>query len=1156
VSTNTNTNIVTYSSELMQTYQQAEIMAPDGQFEALQTTTGLSLLFSQSSAGVLNLVQEQPGTAAGWVRNDLSSAQIAKDFPGQTGIVVKTFAVSQDLADGSISLAMVVSDAKNDHLYLSLGNSAADLSWANAPAWTAYPFDNPNVTLSAVQIVGTWISDAADAEYIMVDVVRSPGSQPQLVSRFYIDPKKQKGYAWCQHDLPIDLQADQYETCPGRQAGAYSVEGLYTAGQVDGSAQFIFTPLYNAFNPQTPPSPVRLNLPGGLVPDAIASCRNADNSTDLYVAAAGALYYFASTNQKDQATGVQILANPLLNGVRKLYACTDSKSIAVWGLDGSDQIFYTDCTPGQQASGPWSLPLPIMTGVDLVSPYVNRANSANCFFASNGTDLFRLVQSPDTTIWAQQQITLPPLTVQTPARQFASYTTRLQVADASGQPVAGAPLQLSVVSRAAFLINNLYYVLDTLPVSVNTDNFGSITIIECANGLNATRLKVADGAGTSIEINPMEKPMNKVFQLNSASNLQSAQIVNSDESTQPLVGANVPSSSLQAAAQSISALQSVQTSLSGGSGGAAGSGSQPHAALLVTAAAPMSLGSAISADFGDLVRWLESGVDYVVSVVKDAATDAWHFVVKIADQVYSSVLDCVEKVAAAAVWVFNAIKVAVEDLIRFLQFLFQWKDITRTQQVIKNLIQLWLKDQIGNLSQLQADFDGAIANLESEINSLAGITDWSGLGTAATAGLNNSSTPTAGLDAPSTMLSYHLQNNAANVTQTHPPAPPNPGDDVVTALLNALKSEGTVLSGVYSQLAAIASQASSESLEQLLGKFLAVLADGVLSSAQVVVDALFAVLKAIAETAYAVLDTPVYVPVVSDILDAFGVSSISMLDLFCWIAAVPYTIGYKLAHGSAPFPDDANTSFLINATSFATVQQACSGSQMPVKADAVAATAFADAAAPAPAPSGLASAVFVAGHAASGFFTLMSCFLDSFEAAEETGDNPFGVPSAIVAILSGASDGVATVLAPQDPIQSTAANVINRITLAVRIIAKLIFSGPAQEKFGAASGVMSNLKVGDGRATGAVIDAILTVPALGCTIEHFVELAKDPAGDARSNAIIEETANITSYCSRVSYAVAVNAEDPDTKAVSIGLMDLFNVCYMGLETAEAAIGMA
>ena len=51
------------------------------------------------------------------------------------------------------------------------------------------------------------------------------------------------------------------------------------------------------------PPPSRLGLPGGLVADAIAAARNPDNSSDFWVAAAGGLYNFASTNQHDGAVG-------------------------------------------------------------------------------------------------------------------------------------------------------------------------------------------------------------------------------------------------------------------------------------------------------------------------------------------------------------------------------------------------------------------------------------------------------------------------------------------------------------------------------------------------------------------------------------------------------------------------------------------------------------------------------------------------------------------------------------------------------------------------------------------------------------------------------------------------------------------------------------
>ncbi len=59
------TTTISYSSELMQNYLQAEILAPDAKFQALQTGDGASLLFSIGTDGALYLTQESPGTRSG-----------------------------------------------------------------------------------------------------------------------------------------------------------------------------------------------------------------------------------------------------------------------------------------------------------------------------------------------------------------------------------------------------------------------------------------------------------------------------------------------------------------------------------------------------------------------------------------------------------------------------------------------------------------------------------------------------------------------------------------------------------------------------------------------------------------------------------------------------------------------------------------------------------------------------------------------------------------------------------------------------------------------------------------------------------------------------------------------------------------------------------
>lgn len=78
-------------------------------------------------------------------------------------------------------------------------------------------------------------------------------------------------------------------------------------------------------------------------------------------------------------------------------------------------------------------------------------------------------------------------------------------------------------------------------------------------------------------------------------------------------------------------------------------------------------------------------------------TDAWHFITKIASKVYRAVLDTVEAIVGALEWVFNAINTTIEKLIAFVKFLFEWDDIRRTKEVLRNMTELYLKDQVESL---------------------------------------------------------------------------------------------------------------------------------------------------------------------------------------------------------------------------------------------------------------------------------------------------------------------------------------------------------------------------------------------------------------------------------------------------------------------------
>ncbi len=342
------------------------------------------------------------------------------------------FASAQAL--DTIHLAMVVADAQNDHLYLSLQNP--DTS-TGAPAWTAYPFDDPAHPQTTLKIVGVEISEATDGEYIVVDVVRDPSSPVALISRYYIDPAKTNGHAWLPHDVAVDLQAGTYSSCLGRRV-ARDVDGLYTAGTIDGTAQFTLQALYNAFKPGMPAPVYWFSLPGGAVPDAIATCRNGDESTDLYATANQTLYYLASSSQQDGATLVELFSSPALNSVHDLFAAVDGTDVTIWGRNANDEVFYTACARSQITVGGVASKRPAgdpdggRAGLALHRPRQQREHVVR----PPRRTVVKAVKSTSTTIWMFSDITLDPPATTTPSQRFSSYTTRVQLTGSDGQPAA------------------------------------------------------------------------------------------------------------------------------------------------------------------------------------------------------------------------------------------------------------------------------------------------------------------------------------------------------------------------------------------------------------------------------------------------------------------------------------------------------------------------------------------------------------------------------------------------------------------------------------------------------------------------------------------------------------------------------------------------
>ncbi|WP_395702163.1 hypothetical protein [Aquabacterium sp.] len=955
------TYTITASAELMENYVQADVLQPQAKFMALQSDAGASLLLSISSAGVLLLTLEQPGQGATWRQVDLSSARIQADFGGHG--TVKTFGAAQTVpatAGGptTLQLAMVVNDGTSDHLYLSLGHSATDLSWVDPSlAWTAAPFNaqdgthQPIVPPSPFTIDNVFISESSDRELIVVDTLRNPGQPVGVLSRYYLDAAIAGAPQWQPHDLPVDVQAQGYSSCLGRSAQAYGVDGLYTSGVVGGSAQLVYTPLYNAFDSSVPPLPSRLALPGGGVADAIAALRNDDNTSDLYVASQGALYWFAAGNQKSGAIGLQVATSALLGAVRALFVDAgndgDTPVITVWGLNGNDQVFYLRVPAGQQGqSAAWSTPLPILSGVDAISPFINRPFGANTFFAHSTGGLTKLLKSPTTGLWSQQPIVLPPSASTQPATPIHSYTTHVQATDANGQAAPNLPLTITASNVTAVSINHLYYLVGPQPITVPTDLLGTLTIVELTTTLAGTRYTVAAAGQAPVAVNTMDSAWQRNAQYTSVASLQAAQIVNRDGSSTPFVPAGTSSADLQRVAASNQALAQAYTSVAA---------APPPGARVRALAAPRPLAlpagsvaaaagvSGLAVDIGDLFRWLESGIDAAIELVKDAANDVWHFVVTVGKDIYTAVLDCVEAVVAAATWVYNEIKIAVDDVLKFLQFLFGWQDILVTHRVLRNVMQRLGEAAIAGIGNTKAEVAGLFQQMQSAINGWADIPNFNQTATSTQAA--NPPQPGQG-SAPSNLGLHHFQGGLG--TSSAALSPVSPAQAILNDLVGLMQSEGAALAAAAQAIQTdIIEPFATLSVTDVIKRFLAIVTDTVLQTAENVVVTMLDVLQQLMQGMMDILTMPLDIPVLSWLYQDLTGDTLTFLDVICLITAIPATLIYKAAAQQSPFPaNDAFTQGLIDAPDFDAIQALfvqTSPAQAPRPAMALRATAAASA---------------------------------------------------------------------------------------------------------------------------------------------------------------------------------------------------------------------
>src|ERR1044072_3883673 len=154
-------------SELMKNHKAALVLPPQSLFQAVQTGQGLAMFFSIGDDKVFYLTVEQPGKKTGWVANDLSSE--LGSLHGGKKITARTFSVTQNVSDGSITIALVVRAAgdANDYLHVLPDHlNAADaplVASAAGRTWVSRSYDDTEHPVNPVNISYVYLTPAQEA---------------------------------------------------------------------------------------------------------------------------------------------------------------------------------------------------------------------------------------------------------------------------------------------------------------------------------------------------------------------------------------------------------------------------------------------------------------------------------------------------------------------------------------------------------------------------------------------------------------------------------------------------------------------------------------------------------------------------------------------------------------------------------------------------------------------------------------------------------------------------------------------------------------------------------------------------------------------------------------------------------------------------------
>jgi len=329
----------------------------------------------------------------------------------------------------------------------------------------------------------------------------------------------------------------------------------------------------------------------------------------------------------------------------------------------------------------------------------------------------------------------------------------------------------------------------------------------------------------------------------------------------------------------------------------------------------------IEAKAGHIFKWVQSEADKLEKAVVTFTDGVIHCVLTIAGEVYHFVAKCANDIVNLVHTVLNAIKTAIDDIIQWIGFLFDFDDILRTHSVTANILKVSIDDAVKNMSSMKANISKSFNSIVNDLNQLVGLPS---LPDTQQSSSNQSPAPSSAKTPQAQWGTHKLKSNGQN-TSCSSFTPDTMDDSVIGPLMTALQgfidNEQTTFSNLQTNFKSIIDNAQTLTVTQIMEQVLAAIADFFIEEVEDLILALVDVIAALLVTAQHVMTAPIEIPVISWLYKKITKGSeFTLLDLCCLITAIPATIVYKLAENEAPFSQGNLAEQLSSAPDLKTVQ--------------------------------------------------------------------------------------------------------------------------------------------------------------------------------------------------------------------------------------------